>query len=428
MNCARWVVTLLSRHGDHFHGANHPMTADIQSKKSSVKRPHVAVVYHFFAHYREPIVERLARSEVADFVFCGDDHDYENTIKKANFSPKVDFRFCRTHKIFRSIMWQSGIIRIALSREFDQIIFLGNAFWIATWIAAIMARLTGKRVLYWSHGFLQAPQGLKGLLRRSFFALAHAHLFYGRFSKQEAITLGWDPSRLHVVGNSLNLDAQTRERNLVKDGELAALRQRLFKDPSLPIAFCSCRLQPSKRLDLLVSALAKLAQQGTRANLLIVGDGSQRADLERLAKESGIDAHFTGACYDDAQLARYICASDVTVSPGFVGLTAIHSMVFGVPVITHDTMAKQAPEVEAIIPGVTGDLFALGNVDDLARCMKSWLSPQRDRERTRQACIQLVERFWSPAFQQMMIEHAVLGYPADDLLFLRQPKVRNEPT
>jgi len=144
-----------------------------------------------------------------------------------------------------------------------------------------------------------------------------------------------------------------------------------------------------------------------------------------LAKESGIDAHFTGACYDDAQLARYISASDVTVSPGFVGLTAIHSMAFGVPVITHGTMAKQAPEVEAIIPGVTGDLFALGNVDDLARCMKLWLSPQRDRERTRQACIQLVERFWSPVFQQMIIEHAVLGYPADDLLFIRQPKERS---
>ena len=157
MNSARGVVTLLSRHGDLFHGANHQMAADIQSKKSSVKRPRVAVVYHFFAHYREPIVERLARSQVADFVFCGDDHDYESTIKKANFSPKVDFRFCRTRKIFRSIMWQRGIIRVALSREFDQIIFLGNAFWIATWIAAIMARLTGKRVLYWSHGFLQAP-------------------------------------------------------------------------------------------------------------------------------------------------------------------------------------------------------------------------------------------------------------------------------
>ncbi|MCX5665368.1 MAG: glycosyltransferase [Planctomycetota bacterium] len=400
------------------------MTSSHSSIKSPA-RPRVAVVYHFFAHYREPIVERLARSEVADFVFFGDDHDYESSIKAATFSKEVKFRFCPTKKIFRSVMWQSGVLRLSFSDQFDQIIFLGNPFWLATWVAAIVARLMGKRVLFWSHGFLSPPQGVKGMIRRMFFCLAHTHLFYGRWAKQHAISLGWDPKNLHVVANSLHFESQSSQRRKVTAEEVAELRKSLFRDPSLPVAFCSCRLQSSKRLDLLISALALLRTDGVAVNALIVGDGPCRSDLEKLARDSSIDAHFTGACYDDALLALYISASNITVSPGFVGLTAIHSMTFGVPVISHSTMGKQAPEVEAIIPGITGNFFTLGDVADLARVIGLWLSRNKGRAETSAACIAIVERFWSPTFQQEAIERAVMGYPADDLFFLRSKNMRS---
>ncbi len=393
----------------------------------AAKRPRVAVVYHFFAHYREPIVERLARSSVADFVFCGDDHDYESAVKAGEFTDRVQRKFCPTRKVYRSLMWQSGIISIALSREFDQIIFLGNPYWIATWVAAIAARLTGKRVLFWSHGFLGPPLGVRGLVRRSFFRLAHAHLFYGRWAKQHAIEVGWNPDRLHVVANSLHLDAQTKERGLVRAESVDQVRKKLFKDPTLPIVFCSGRLIPMRGLDLLLQAVAHLRASGVCANVLIVGDGPCRADLERLARESSIGAHFTGACYDDATLALYFSASDVTVSPGVVGLTAIHSMTFGVPVISHGTMSKQGPEAEAISPGITGDFFKIGDAADLARVIRPWLDRSRDRTQTRAACIEMVERFWSPDFQLRVIERAVQGYPSDDLFFLRDLPQRSAP-
>ena len=400
------------------------MTSSHSSIKSPA-RPRVAVVYHFFAHYRKPIVERLARSEVADFVFFGDDHDYESSIKAATFSKEVKFRFCPTKKILRSVMWQFGVLRISFSNEFDQIIFLGNPFWLATWVAAIVARLMGKRVVFWSHGFLSPPQGVKGMIRRIFFCLAQTHLFYGRWAKQHAIALGWDPQCLHVVGNSLNLETQKTERSKVTTEKVEELRKNLFRNPLHPIAFCSCRLLPSKRLDLLISALGLLYKDGVPVNVLIVGDGPCRSDLEKLARDSSIDAHFTGACYDDELLASYITASDITVSPGFVGLTAIHSMTFGVPVISHSTMGKQAPEAEAIIPGITGNFFTLGDVADLARVIGLWLRRDKGKAETCAAWIAIVERFWSPTFQQEAIERAVMGYPADDLFFLRDKSMRS---
>ena len=43
-------------------------------------RPNVVVIYHFYPHYRKPVVEALARSESADFAFVGDDHEYLDSV------------------------------------------------------------------------------------------------------------------------------------------------------------------------------------------------------------------------------------------------------------------------------------------------------------------------------------------------------------
>lgn len=378
------------------------------------RRPRVAVVYHFFAHYREAVVGRLARSTNAKFTFFGDDHDYESSIKAGSFGPPVDHRACPTHRLRGSWMWQPGLVRVAASREFDQLILLGNPNWIATWIGAIVGRLTGKRVMFWSHGFLTPPTGAKGVVRRIFFRLAHIHLFYGRGAKRNAVALGWDPTRIHVIGNSLDLDRQRAAREKVDGAAIAACRAALFARPDAPTVICSCRLQPKKRLDLLIQAAAILSQRGQPINLVIIGDGPERARLESMARSAALPVHFEGACYDEARIALLTMASDLTVCPGFVGLTAIHSMAYGVPVITNRHSSEDAPEVESIVAGRTGELFEDGDLDDLVRVMQAWLGRSADRPMIRAACIDMVERHWSPDSQLRAIEQAVMGVPAVD--------------
>ena len=60
------------------------------------------------------------------------------------------------------------------------------------------------------------------------------------------------------------------------------------------------------------------------------------------------------------------------VSPGNVGLTAMHALVYGIPVISHSNAAAQMPEFEAITPGLTGELFKENDVfslcESLTRC------------------------------------------------------------
>ncbi len=387
-------------------------SASVTSTPAPDHRPRVAVVYHFFAHYREAVVGRLARSTKVRFTFFGDDHDYEGSIKAGVFAPPVDHRSCPTYRIRGSWMWQPGLVRVAASREFDQLILLGNPYWIATWIGAIVGRLTGKRVMFWSHGFLTPPVGAKGLMRRVFFRLAQEHLFYGESAKANAVEIGWDPMKIHVIGNCLDLDRQVSARNAITSDDVTRCRRELFLDPASPTVVCSCRLLPAKRLDLLFEALSVIRREGTSVNALIIGDGPDQPRLERLAAEHEVPVHFEGACYDENRLALLLMSSDLTVCPGFVGLTAIQSMAYGVPVITNDRSGDSAPEVEAILPGKTGDLFRTGDVNDLVRAMRPWLAEASDRKSIRAACMAMVDRNWSPDHQLRTIEGAVLGEPA----------------
>ena len=87
-------------------------------------------------------------------------------------------------------------------------------------------------------------------------------------------------------------------------------------------------------------------------------------------------------------------------SPGNIGLTAMHSMVFGTPCITHNDFPYQMPEFEAIHEGITGTFFEKDNVDDLAFHIIKWFEEKGSlREEVRKACMNEIDTSWNPHFQ-----------------------------
>ena len=56
----------------------------------------VAVVYHFFAHYRRAVVESLARDDTHEWHFIGVVRDFVSDIKPAELSARVRFHRCST--------------------------------------------------------------------------------------------------------------------------------------------------------------------------------------------------------------------------------------------------------------------------------------------------------------------------------------------
>ncbi len=380
-----------------------------------VHRHCVAIVYHFFPHYRTAIVEALARSRIADFVFIGDVREYLGSVAPAKLSDAVHFERAPARHMFGTWMWQWGAVRVALDRRFDTIVYHAVPHWPCTWIGAALARLVGKRVLFWGHGYLYPPTGLKGAIRRAFYALPHAHLTYGRLAKAIAVDCGWRPEDMHVVYNSLDNAFQRRVRASIGDDDALVMRASIFGDTETPVVACPSRLIAARGLALLLDAVAILRARGVRANVLLIGDGPERQALEAKAVSLGIRCHFEGETYDEERIGRLMRVSNVTAAPGKVGLTALHSMTYGVPVVTHGDAANQMPEWETVIPGKTGSLFERGSAASLADALTPWLATRLPTEITRSHCHRMVDWLWNPAHQQAIIERAVLGEPASDI-------------
>lgn len=378
----------------------------------------VAIVYHFFPHYRASINLELMQSKNHYYLFVGDDHDPSNTgIKAWQINDKARYLHTKSVFIMDRCLIQSGLIGLALRRDIETIIYLGIAQALTTWISALVARLAGKRVLFWTHGWTRRENGIKDIFKSAFYRLAHGLLLYGNRAKAIGVEKKFDPSRLYVIYNSLDYSLQKTLRCQYSAESITHIRRSLFENYRLPLVICTTRLVNLRRLDLLLEAMCFLKDEKHEVNLLLVGDGPERSSLERFSKKHNLSVKFYGECYDEQTLADFFMAANVTVAPGKVGLTAMHSLVYGTPVVTHDNPDDQMPESEVIIPGITGGFFKWGHSDDLARLIREWTTDEILPTEVRIRCYELIDRFYNPGYQKYIIEQAVDGIPALDTLW-----------
>jgi glycosyltransferase involved in cell wall biosynthesis len=375
------------------------------------RKPRVAVVYHFFAHYRAAIMQALLNSKDAEYVLVGDRFDPDRSIEPWQ-PPASRFVMAPCKKLSSSLIWQSGVVKMAMRRDIDVMIFLGNVNILSTWLAAGLARLFKKRVLFWTHGWIRHECGGKAIIRNLFYRLAHGLLLYGNRAKWIGRSNGFMEEAMYVVYNSLDYEAQKAARVNVTYSRIRQVRRILFPLSDAPVLICTSRLTKWRGLDLVLRAMSQLQKQGFDTCLLLVGDGPEREALALMANDLHLAVHFHGSCYDEDRLAELIMSANLTVAPGKVGLTAMHSLVYGTPVITHDDPDDQMPEWEAIEPGQTGDVFRRGDVLDLAEKIKKWCQSPWPDEGIRNRCMAVIERHYNPEYQRFMIDRAVTALPA----------------
>lgn len=369
-------------------------------------KKYVAVVYPFVPHYRKPIFDEFSSSSAEfDYTVFADTVGADKTIKASSEGGR--FHFVRTPvSYFSTFLWQFGLLGPVLGSKYRIFVFLGNPYYISTWVYAIVARLLNKKVFFWTHGWLRKDGFLKGLFRNYFYRLSNGLLLYGERAKSIGLEHGFSSSRLHVIYNSLDYESQCAVRDKIKLGGGEAVDQ--FRDGSLYFA-CIARLTPECSFDIAIEALASLERQhGLRVPLVLIGDGPERGALEQQSKELGVDVRFCGAMYDERDIGPVLYHARAVVSPGKVGLTAIHSLTYGTPVITHGDAALQGPEVEAIQDGVSGSFFDRNSVSELTSAMLFWANKKRD-DTERAMCEAAVEGKYTPSDQLRLIEKALAG-------------------
>ena len=301
-----------------------------------------------------------------------------------------------------AVLWQRAVIPAVRCGRYDAIIMLGDPHYLSTWAGALVARMRGTPVLFWSHGIKRQETGLTRIIKRAFYALADAHLVYDRHARTMMRSALNIKCPIVTIWNSLDFDRQ--------DEILAQLENAstLFKNDTLNLISIG-RLTPRRRIDTVICALAALRKSGMDINLTIIGDGPERGPLEALARSlrvnDGVD--FMGAVYDEVATATALFKADLMVSPGPIGLPAVHAHSLGCPVLTVADRTIQMPEVEVIVPGETGILIESITSEAVQNGIRDWFAVPRDRAAIRRRCRAEVAARWTPPRQKVLIEGAV---------------------
>jgi glycosyltransferase involved in cell wall biosynthesis len=316
----------------------------------------------------------------------------------------MDYRELKNYKgivkfvpLFSFFYWQRKSVQLVLKDFYTDIFIIGDPYCLSNWCILILGRLMHKKVCLWTHGWYGRESLLKKHIKLKFFKLAYHIFLYGDYAKKLMINERIPAKKMTCIYNSLDYDKHLKLRNLL---EPDAVYKAHFKNLNKTLLFVG-RLTKQKKLDMLLQAVALLKNKSLLVNLILVGDGEKKQELLLLSEKLDISNQiwFYGACYEEDVLSTLIYNADICVSPGNVGLTAIHSLSYGTPVITHDDFTKQMPEFEAIQEGETGSFFRYNNVDSLVETIYKWFNKDIDRIELRNKCYFIIDLKYNPHFQ-----------------------------
>lgn len=356
----------------------------------------VCCIFNLAAHYRAPIYKLIDREFQCDF-YIGD--KVSSSIKKMNYEELLGFKKeLKNYYLIGNTYWQRGAIRTIFS-NYKNYIITGEPICLSTWLILVLARFTSKKTYLWTHGWYGRETKIKKLIKKVFFGLSDHVLLYGDYARDLMIKECFKPNKLHCIYNSLDYDIQLEVRKSLNETDIFS--EKFGND--YPVLCYVGRIQKVKRLDLLIESMVILKNKHKKpVNLIIVGKESEDTEIAEIVKKNELSDNvwFYGPSYDENELGTIFFNSSLCVSPGNVGLTAIHALTYGCPVITHNNFSNQMPEFEVINPGVTGDFFEENNVEDLAMKINGWLNlhPQND-DKIRNECYKVIDEKYNPHYQ-----------------------------
>lgn len=146
-------------------------------------------IYNFTniaSHYRSSLWSKLLNSNLFEFHFVFGKSE-RMKIKEIDFSkPEFKNQSNKIHSIKniwikeRILIFQIGVISKCIFKKIDVAIFLGEFQVISTWLAVMVCKIKGIKVVFWTHGLYGNEPKWKSFLRIFFYKMADELLLYER--------------------------------------------------------------------------------------------------------------------------------------------------------------------------------------------------------------------------------------------------------
>lgn len=338
----------------------------------------VLVVQERLPHYRVPFFEQL-RAELRG---AGVRLDVVHGRPSAVDASRADegrlpwarvIRTVRAPVAGRHLVWQP-VLRG--SRSYDLVVVEQASRMLVNYPLLVRQYAGGPRVALWGHGADLQPDGgwasaVGETVKRSISRRPHWWFAYSEGSARRVQALGFDPVRITVVHNAIDTSW------LRPDVPRVAARMLYVGG-----------LVDEKRLDLLIAAADRAVRALPSAHLVVVGDGPLRAKVHALA-HTRPHVQLAGRLLGP-DVHRQLCAAQLLVVPGMVGLVVLDAFHARTPLVTI-AHGRHSPEFEYLSDGVDGLVVPRSDndactADRLAQTLVRTLTSPTELDRLRDGC------------------------------------------
>ena len=257
------------------------------------------------------------------------------------------------------------ILRGLLRKNYD-VINTQTRFFITSFLGLIFAKLKRTPLVHTEHGARHSivPNKVIDLISR-----AYDHSIGALIVKSARRNIGVSEAACEFLKHLGAANAQVIYNGIdtsIFKREDTNYRQKLgISNDAVIITFVG-RLIYAKGMQDLISAFPRIKDTAPNAKLLIVGDGPYRAELEKLAHQTGCASSilFLGQRNQD-EVIDVLSATDIFVNPSYsegLGISVMEAASIGLPIIATDVGGTR----EIITTDKTGILVKARDVGQLA--------------------------------------------------------------
>ena len=218
----------------------------------------------------------------------------------------------------------------------------------------------------WGYDLVKDAESSWWMKRITSYVLRNSACFIGDSNViwDKAVAFGMNPENIIVFPWGVNIERFHPEKaEKTKGKKKLSVSNKQSKEITL---FCSRTWEPIYRVDVLAKAFVKVASLNPDVNLILLGGGSQGANIRRILMNGGVmdRVHFGGQV-GQRDLPRWYHMADIYISPSHVdgsSISLLEALACGMPCLVSDIPGNK----EWVEDGVNGWTFRDGDVDDLA--------------------------------------------------------------
>ncbi len=347
----------------------------------------IIVVQPVVPHYRMDFFGRLAAHFGQRFKVHASPDPSLGVLMNLENRPDWEVPLGPVKTVVKGMDWQVGAVRVPLKRG-HVLVLSGAPRSVSNILLMIRARLVGAKVVWWGHYNSPSSTSLRHGLRVLLMRGASSLLFYTdrEIALYRESKAGRSDARpIFALNNGLDT------------AKIQPYRADYRVEARENVAFFIGRLTAKSKLDLAFQALAQMQDKSFKLHVL--GTGTEQDALSALSVELGIADRiiWNEPTTDEAEIAKVANRCRFFLYPGNVGLSIVHGLAYGLPIVVHDDPMEHMPEIAALEPDINGRVFKRHDAASLAQTLDALGQDEETLSRLSSGAVSSIEKSFNTA-------------------------------